>query len=181
MTIKTPVALIVLKYNKAMPAPTAGIAYPSSIVNSSSTDIPKYLDILRANSKKPLCSELTKCVVILSSNEHDDEDVAMRKEHKQWNRINEFTKKNNLEPMKIYRRGIMGQGVLNEYYRNAIAYMRSGKADALVVVNMAMISSGIADAYYKVGQVVEAGFKVYTVDEKEQSLYLYQPPVRKEA
>lgn len=131
--------------------------------------------------KKPLCSELTKCVVILSSNEHDDEDVAMRKEHKQWNRINEFTKKNNLEPMKIYRRGIMGQGVLNEYYRNAIAYMRSGKADALVVVNMAMISSGIADAYYKVGQVVEAGFKVYTVDEKEQSLYLYQPPVRKEA
>lgn len=68
---------------------------------------------------------------------------------------------------------------MNGYYREAIAYMKAGKAEALVLVNMAAVSNGIADAYYKVGLVVEAGFRVFTVDEKEQELYLYQPTVRK--
>ena len=42
-----------------MPAHTAGISYPSSIVNSSSTDIPRYCDILRANSKEAFLSPLS--------------------------------------------------------------------------------------------------------------------------
>lgn len=133
----------------------------------------------KGRNKKPLCKEMTKCVVILSSFEENDEDLAIKKEDRQWNRINEFTKANNLEPMKIIRRGIMGPMIMNQYFREAISYMKAGKADALVVVNMAAVSCGIADSYYKVGQVVEAGFKVYTVDEKEQSLYLYQPPREK--
>lgn len=133
----------------------------------------------KGRGKKPLCNIPTKCVVILSSFEDNNEDLAIKKENKQWNRINEFTKANNLEPMKIIRRGIMGPQIMNGYYREAIAYMKAGKAEALVLVNMAAVSNGIADAYYKVGLVVEAGFRVFTVDEKEQELYLYQPPVRK--
>ena len=51
--------------------------------------------------------------------------------------------------------------------------MRSGKADAMVVVNADAISYGIADAYYKVGIVNQEGFRFFTVDEKELKLNLY--------
>lgn len=103
-----------------------------------------------------------------------------KKEDKQLNRINEFTKRNNLLPVRIFRRGIMGTGVRNRLFYNAIAYMKAGKADAIVAVNMDAISSGVADAYFKVGLVREHGFRMITVDEKEQYLYLYEPPKKKQ-
>jgi DNA invertase Pin-like site-specific DNA recombinase len=56
--------------------------------------------------------------------------------------------------------------------------MKAGKADAIVAVNLDAISSGVADAYYKIGLVKEKGFRLITVDEKEQYLYLYEPPKR---
>ena len=42
----------------------------------------------KGRNKKPLCNEMTKCVVILSSFEDNDEDLAIKKEDRQWNRIN---------------------------------------------------------------------------------------------
>lgn len=129
---------------------------------------------------KPISKEPLKCIVFLSSDEEQDEYLAKKKEDKQLNRINEFTKRNNLVPMKIIRRGIMGIRVRNEFFYKAIAYMKAGKADALVAVNMDAISSGVADAYYKVGLVREYGFRMITVDEKEQYLYLYEPPKKEQ-
>lgn len=129
---------------------------------------------------KPISKEPLKCIVFLSSDEERDEYLAKKKEDKQLNRINEFTKRNNLVPMKIIRRGIMGIGVRNEFFCKAIAYMKAGKADAIVAVNMDAISSGVADAYYKVGLVREHGFRMITVDEKEQYLYLYEPPKKEQ-
>lgn len=125
---------------------------------------------------KPISSKPTRCIVFLSSDEEQDEYLAEKKENKQLNRINEFVEKNNLIPMKIVRRGIMGVRIRNEFFYRAISYMQAGKAEAIVAVNMDAISSGIADAYYKVGLVKEAGFRIITVDEKEQYLYLYEPP-----
>lgn len=129
---------------------------------------------------KPISKEPLKCIVFLSSDEEQDEYLAKKKEDKQLNRINEFTKRNNLVPMKIIRRGIMGIRVRNEFFYKAIAYMKAGKADAIVAVNMDAISSGVADAYYKVGLVREHGFRMITVDEKEQYLYLYEPPKKEQ-
>lgn len=135
----------------------------------------------RQNRKnKPLTNEALRCIVILSSDEQNDEDKAERKENKQLNRINEFTKRYNLVLMKIIRRGIMGDYVRNQQFYRAIAYMKAGKADAIVAVNMDAISSGIADAYYKIGLVKEHGFRIITVDEKELQLYLYEPPKKAE-
>lgn len=125
---------------------------------------------------KPISSKPIRCIVFLSSDEEHNEYLAEKKENKQLNRINEFVEKNNLIPMKIVRRGIMGVRIRNEFFYRAISYMQAGKAEAIVAVNMDAISSGIADAYYKVGLVKEAGFRIITVDEKEQYLYLYEPP-----
>jgi DNA invertase Pin-like site-specific DNA recombinase len=127
---------------------------------------------------KPISKEPLRCIVFLSSDEEHDEYAAERKENKQLNRINEFAKRNNLVPMKIVRRGIMGTRIRNEFFYRAIAYMKAGKADAIVAVNLDAISSGVADAYYKIGLVKEKGFRLITVDEKEQYLYLYEPPKR---
>ena len=129
---------------------------------------------------KPISNKPIKCIVFLSSDEEQDEYMAKKKEDKQLNRINEFAKRNNLLPVRIFRRGIMGTGVRNRLFYNAIAYMKAGKADAIVAVNMDAISSGVADAYFKVGLVREHGFRMITVDEKEQYLYLYEPPKKKQ-
>ena len=39
------------------------------------------------------------------------------------------------------------------------------KVSGVVVANMAAVSSSLADAYYKVGLIIEAGGVVATVDE----------------
>lgn len=54
--------------------------------------------------------------------------------------------------------------------------MRAGKADALIVANLDAISDGIADSYLKIGVVREAGFRLFSVDEKEPKVDLYIPP-----
>lgn len=130
--------------------------------------------------KKPLLDNQTKCIVILSSGEINSIDKAIEAENRQLNRINEFAKNNNLLPMKIIRRGIMGRGIFNRYFMGAVDYIKIGKVQAVVAVNLDTISYGLADAYYKVGLVREAGGRLFTVDEKEPVLYIYNPPKRKD-
>ena len=54
--------------------------------------------------------------------------------------------------------------------------MKQGKAEAVVCVNIDTISYGIADAYYRVGLIKEAGFRIFTVDENELMMHLYMQP-----
>lgn len=112
----------------------------------------------------------------LSSDELDNFDVAARKEDKQLRYINEYAKAHNLEPMRIVRRGCFEGHVKNSLVNRIIGYMEQGKAEALLVANMYAISTGIADAYFRVGMVKERGFRVFTVDEGELGMKLYQPP-----
>ena len=104
----------------------------------------------KGRNKKPLMTNPTRCIVILSSDEQHNEIKAEEAENRQLNRIREFTKQNNLIPVAIVRRGIMGRVVYNRYFSGAIECMRQGKAEAVVCVNMDTISYGIADAYYRV-------------------------------
>lgn len=124
--------------------------------------------------KKPLTVQPIKCVVMLSSDDEHDCIVAEKKENKQLNRIMEFANNNNLIPMKIFRRGIFGRRLRDEVFYKAVRYMRAGNADALVVTNL----DAISDSYFKIGIVREAGFRLFSVDEKEPKLYLYEPPKR---
>lgn len=117
--------------------------------------------------KKPLTIQPIKCVVMLSSDEEHDCIAAEKKENKQLKRIMEFADNNNLIPMKVFRRGIFGRRLSDEVFYRTIRYMRAGKADALIVANLDAISDGIADSYLKIGVVREAGFRLFSVDEKE--------------
>lgn len=104
--------------------------------------------------------------------------AAEKKENKQLKRIMEFADNNNLIPMKVFRRGIFGRRLRDEVFYKAIRYMRAGKADALIVTNLDAISDGIADSYLKIGAVREAGYRLFSVDEKEPKVDLYIPPKR---
>ena len=128
--------------------------------------------------KKPLTIQPIKCVVMLSSDEENDCIAAEKKENKQLKRIMEFADNNNLIPMKVFRRGIFGRRLRDEVFYKAIRYMRAGKADALIVTNLDAISDGIADSYLKIGAVREAGYRLFSVDEKEPKVDLYIPPKR---
>ena len=112
--------------------------------------------------KKPLTIQPIKCVVMLSSDEENDC----------------IADNNNLIPMKVFRRGIFGRRLRDEVFYKAIRYMRAGKADALIVTNLDAISDGIADSYLKIGAVREAGYRLFSVDEKEPKVDLYIPPKR---
>lgn len=50
--------------------------------------------------------------------------------------------------------------------------IRKKQIDGVVVANMAAVSSSIADAYYKVGLIVEAGGIVVTVDEGRLEMHI---------
>ena len=119
--------------------------------------------------KKPLTIQPIKCVVMLSSDEENDCIAAEKME---------FADNNNLIPMKVFRRGIFGRRLRDEVFYKAIRYMRAGKADALIVTNLDAISDGIADSYLKIGAVREAGYRLFSVDEKEPKVDLYIPPKR---
>ena len=64
--------------------------------------------------------------------------------------------------------------MLNAMYDKAIYMMCHGRADAILLSNMAAVSRDTLDAYYKVGKAVAAGFRVITVDEGELRLGLYE-------
>ena len=119
--------------------------------------------------------EPVKCIVILSSTETDDWDKAKRKEDRQLRYINSYAKKHSLIPMEIVRRGCFGAIETNKLLNRVINKLDSGKADAVLVANAMSISRGVADAYAKVGKVIEAGHRFITVDEGEVRFRLYNP------
>ena len=124
--------------------------------------------------KKKLSYGGLRCIVILSSNDNDNEERARKKEDAQRKYIFEYADAHDLIPMAVIRRGVMGQSVMNSMYDNTIYMMCCGRAEALLLCNMASVSRDTADAYVKVGKAVGAGFRVVTVDEGELKLNLYQ-------
>lgn len=124
--------------------------------------------------KKKLSYHDLRCIVILSSNENENEDRAKKKEDAQRKYIYEYADAHDLIPMVELRRGIMGQAVMNSMYDRAISMMQSGRAEAILLSNMASVSRDTFDAYTKVGKVAGSGFRVVTVDEGELKLDLYK-------
>ena len=116
-----------------------------------------------------------KCIVILSSSEDENWDKAKRKEDKQLRYINQYAKAHALVPMEIVRRGCFGAMEMNKIFQKAIAKLNAGKADAILVENALAISTGISDAYLKIGRVVENGHRFFSVDEGELKFDLYNP------
>ena len=128
-----------------------------------------WLDKMRRNRKKKKVSrDPVRCIVLLSVEPQVGIDYVEKKENKQLRYIEEYAKANNLIPMKILRKGMLGASGKRALLR---------VAEAILVANMESISYGIADAYMRVGIVKEHGYRVFSVDEGELGLNLYQQRV----
>ena len=63
------------------------------------------------------------------------------------------------------RRHGFSQGDVNRQWAKIVEMIRRGKVQGIVVANMAAVASDVPDAFYKVGQVIEAGGIVVSVDD----------------
>ena len=124
----------------------------------------------RRKAKRKIVKEQIPCIVYLSSNEESSFELAEMKENRQLRYINEYADVHGLIPMKIVRRGCFGHAVRNKLFQDCLYLMKQGKVSALLVANMDAISSGLADAYRKVGMVQEQGCRIISVDEGELRL-----------
>ena len=137
-----------------------------------------WLDKMRRNRKKKKVSKYpVRCIILLSVEPQERIDYVEKKENKQLRYIEEYAKANNLIPMKILRKGMLGASGKRALLGNAIKLLEKGVAEAILVANMESISYGVADAYMRVGIVKEHGYRVFSVDEGELGLKLYQQTV----
>lgn len=111
-----------------------------------------------------------RCIVYLAT--VADEDTVDRKEQKQLRYIREYAKAHQLQIVKVFHRSVLGQMDTNRHYQNIVRRIQNGEAEAILLANMGMISQSLPDAYGKVGQMLEAGGRVITVDEGELKLNL---------
>ena len=137
-----------------------------------------WLGKMRRNRKKKKVSKYpVRCIGLLSVESQEGTDYVEKKENKQLRYIEEYAKANNLIPMKILRKGMLGVSGKRALLGNAIKLLEKGVAEAILVANMESISYGIADAYMRVGIVKEHGYRVFSVDEGELGLNLYQQAI----
>ena len=88
------------------------------------------------------------------------------REDKQSKYIREYVRsKAEYAIVATFRRCGLNQRNINLQWNLFCKLIREGKVDGVVVANMAAISSSLSDAYHKVGQIIEAGGIVVTVDE----------------
>lgn len=94
------------------------------------------------------------------------------KEDKQLRYIREYAKAHCIRIVKILRRNILGKNVRDAQFRKMIGAIECGMVDGIIVCKMDLISDTVVDAYKKVGDVVQAGGHMITVDEGELNLPL---------
>ena len=117
-----------------------------------------------------------RCIVYLAT--VADENTVDRKEQKQLRYIREYAKAHQLQIVKVFHRSILGQMDMNRHYQNIVRRIQSGEAEAILLANMTLgdhshiCQQSLPDAYGKVGQMLEAGGRVITVDEGELKLNL---------
>ena len=108
--------------------------------------------------RKPL-----ECFVYLST--QADERMVDEKERKQLRYIREYAKAHNIEIVKVYRKGMLGQYEVNRHFNALVSKVHRGEAEGILLANMGAVSKDEIDAYNKVGKVHAAGGEIVTVDE----------------
>jgi hypothetical protein len=93
------------------------------------------------------------------------------KEKKQYQYIKEYANAHNIHIRKVIRRDVTSNNnVIKHIKKIAKIVETETDIDGVIVANTAAISVSIADAYYKVGLIVEAGGVVVSVDEGRLAL-----------
>lgn len=86
-------------------------------------------------------------------------------EDKQSRYIHDFAKRSEYSIVGKMRRNGFSQRDVDSQWMQIANMIRKKQIDGVIVANMAAVSRNMADAYYKVGLINEAGGVVVTVDE----------------
>lgn len=87
-------------------------------------------------------------------------------EDKQSKYIHEFVKRKEYSIVGKIRRNGFSQRDVDRQWNQIVNMIRKKQISGVVVANMAAISSSVADAYFKVGLVIEAGVSKWTAELK---------------
>ena len=93
-------------------------------------------------------------------------------EDKQSRYIHDFAKKSEFHIVGKIRRNGFSQRDVDRQWMQIVNMIRKKQISGVVVANMAAVSSSLADAYYKVGLIIEAGGIVATVDEGRLDMHI---------
>lgn len=104
-----------------------------------------------------------RCFVYLST--QAEEWLVEEKERKQLRYIREYAKAHNIEIIKVFRKGALGQHEVNRHFNALLVKIRNGEAEGLLLASMGAVSLDEVDAYRKVGMIHAAGGQMVTVDE----------------
>lgn len=93
------------------------------------------------------------------------------KEKKQFRYIKEYASAHNIRISKVIHRDIAGNMDVVKHFRKMARIVETDiDIDGVIVANTEAISVSIADAYYKVGLIVEVGGTFISVDEGRLAL-----------
>ena len=93
-------------------------------------------------------------------------------EDKQSRYIHDFAKRSEFHIVGKIRRNGFSQRDVDRQWMQIVNVIRKKQISGVVVANMAAVSSSLADAYYKVGLIIEAGGVVATVDEGRLDMHI---------
>lgn len=92
-------------------------------------------------------------------------DKVDRLEDKQSRYIREYVKNKNYRIVASMRRNGLSQGDVDRQWERIISMISKKQIKGVVIANMAAVASDLPDAYKKVGQIIDAGGMIVTVDE----------------
>lgn len=93
-------------------------------------------------------------------------------EDKQSRYIHDYVKRSEYQIVGKMRRNGFSQRDVDRQWMQIVNMIRKKQICGVVVANMAAVSSSVADAYYKVGLIVEAGGIIVTVDEGRLDMHI---------
>ena len=88
-----------------------------------------------------------------------------RLEDKQSRYIREYVKNKNYRIVGSMRRNGSSQRDVDRQWKKIVSMISKKQIDGVVIANMAVVACDLPDAYRKVGQIIEAGGMIVTVDE----------------
>lgn len=88
-----------------------------------------------------------------------------RLENKQSRYIREYVKNKNYRIVGSMRRNGSSQWDVDRQWKKIVSLISKKQIDGVVIANMAVVACDLPDAYRKVGQIIEAGGMIVTVDE----------------
>lgn len=107
--------------------------------------------------------KLYDCIEYLSVDAPLEKVEAL--EDKQSRYIREYVRNKEYRIVGTERRHGFSQGDINRQWSKIANMIRKKQIDGVVIANMAAVSVNIPDAFYKVGQIIDVGGIVVTVDE----------------